>query len=210
MTSMPAAAPELMLPLMVAMMVAMMLPSVAPDFWRHYRRLRAIRPSRAGRRTMLFAAGYASVWTTVSVALVGSNVVLSRMYGESLVRRPFAPWVAGVLVVCAGALQRSRWKAAHLECCRRAFASSAAMLSDGLAPWRDGCRLGVHCVMSCSAMTAALMVIGLMDDRAMLVIAGATAAERLAPAGPRIARVTGALGMAAGLLMCLRAIELVR
>ena len=210
-------APRLMGPLMVAMtaamMVAMMLPSVAPDVWRYYRGRRAIRSSRAGRQTMLFAAGYASVWTTVGVALFGLNVALSPMRGALPVGLPVdlpvAPWAAGVLVLCAGALQRSRWKAVHLECCRT-LAARRATLGEVAAPWRDGVRLGVHCASSCSAMTAALFIIGPMDVRAMAVIAGATAAERLAPAGERIARFTGALGMGAGLLMCLRAIELVR
>jgi predicted metal-binding membrane protein len=210
MSSMPAMSATRMALMMVAMMVAMMLPSVAPDFWRYYRRLRAMRLSHAGRQTMLFAAGYASVWTTIGLALFGLNVLSSQMFSDSSLDRPFAPWAAGLIILCAGALQRSSWKATHLECCRRAFALPCTMLGDGPAQWREGCRLGVHCVKSCSAMTAILIAIGLMDLRAMLVIAAVTAAERLAPAGPRIARLTGALGMGAGLVMCLRAIELVR
>ena len=57
----------------VAMMVAMMLPSVAPAVWRHHRHLRAMRTPHAAQRTMLLAAGYASVWTAIGLAMFGMN-----------------------------------------------------------------------------------------------------------------------------------------
>jgi predicted metal-binding membrane protein len=81
----------------VAMMVAMMLPSIAPSLWRYHRALRAMRLARAGERTMLFAMGYASVWSVIALALFAMSTAIS----------PFGPCATGAVVLCAGALQFS-------------------------------------------------------------------------------------------------------
>ena len=52
---------------------------------------------------------------------------------------------------------------------------------------------------------AVLLVIGVMDLRAMAVVTAAITGERLAPAGERVARAIGALVVAAGLLLIARA-----
>jgi predicted metal-binding membrane protein len=52
---------------------------------------------------------------------------------------------------------------------------------------------------------AILLVIGVMDLRAMAVVAAAITAERLAPAGERVARATGAAVIGAGLFLIARA-----
>jgi predicted metal-binding membrane protein len=51
---------------------------------------------------------------------------------------------------------------------------------------------------------AVLLVVGVMDLRAMVVVAAAINIERLAPAGERIGRVTGGVVVAAGLLLIAR------
>jgi hypothetical protein len=48
-------------------------------------------------------------------------------------------------------------------------------------------------------------MIGLMDLRAMAVVAAAITVERLAPVGEPAARATGAIAVGAGLLMIARA-----
>jgi predicted metal-binding membrane protein len=166
----------------VAMMVAMMLPSIVPTVWRYHRRLRAMRTPRARRRTTVFVAGYASVWTAISLALFAMSTVVSA-----------TPFVAGVVLLCAGALQRSRWKANQLVRCRTVCVSTRS--------WRDGWQLGVDCGLSCSAPMAVLFVSGLMDARMMVAIAAAITAERVAPVGQLVARATGALALIAGFVI---------
>jgi predicted metal-binding integral membrane protein DUF2182 len=61
--------------------------------------------------------------------------------------------------------------------------------------------------LSCAAPMAVLFVAGLMDPRMMVVITAAITAERVAPGGARIARVTGALALVVGLAICVRAME---
>ena len=177
----------------VAMMVAMMLPSIAPTLWRHHRDLRMRRTPRANQRTALVAAGYASVWTVIGLAMFTMSA-----------GPPFAPWAAGVVVVFGGLVQRSRWKAQQLLRCRDACVMDATGARSVMTAWRDGCRLGIECGLSCAAPMAILFVAGLMDTRAMFVITAAITAERVAPAGVPIARTTGALALIAGLVMCAR------
>jgi predicted metal-binding membrane protein len=52
---------------------------------------------------------------------------------------------------------------------------------------------------------AILLVIGVMDLRAMAVVAAVIAVERLVPAGERVARAIGAVVVGAGVLLIARA-----
>jgi len=187
----------------VAMMVAMMLPSIAPTVWRHHRHLRAARVSRAAQRTMLFTAGYASIWAAVGVALFACSAGLSPVGMPSLTDPPFARRATAAIVVGAGALQCSRWKVKHLLRCRQSCVPGSVAPRQVITAWRDGCQLGIHCALSCAAPMAVLLAAGLMNTRMMLVAAAAITAERVAPAGARIALVTGALAILAGSVMFL-------
>lgn len=195
MSAMPMVSPVTMALTPVAMMVAMMLPPLAPTLWRHHRDLRAMGTPSAGQRTALVAAGYASVWTVIGLALF----VMSA-------EPPFAPWATGTVVLIGGVLQRSQWKAERLLRCRDACVTHVALSRNVMTAWRVGCRLGLDCGLACAAPMAILFVAGLMDTRVMLVIAAAITAERVAPDGTRIARMTGAVALLAGFVMCLRAI----
>jgi predicted metal-binding membrane protein len=52
---------------------------------------------------------------------------------------------------------------------------------------------------------ALLLVTGVMDLRAMAVVTAAMTAERLAPAGERVARAIGGIVVGAGLVLIVRA-----
>ncbi|HKN64646.1 MAG TPA: DUF2182 domain-containing protein, partial [Gemmatimonadaceae bacterium] len=69
----------------------------------------------------------------------------------------------------------------------------------------DGCRFGLRCTSSCAAFMMVLLVAGLMNTTIMLLVTAAITAERLVPAGARIARVTGALTIVVGAIICLGA-----
>jgi predicted metal-binding membrane protein len=49
-------------------------------------------------------------------------------------------------------------------------------------------------------------VVGVMDLRAMILVTVAITLERLARAGERVARVTGAVAIGAGLVLVVRAV----
>ena len=113
--------------------------------------------------------------------------------------------VAGMVVLTAGAFQLGPWKAHHLACCREPPELGRTLTADAATAWRLGLRLGVHCSYSCAGLTAILLVVGIMDFRAMVIITAAITAERIAPAGERVARAIGAVAAAAGLMLIARA-----
>jgi predicted metal-binding membrane protein len=172
----------------VVMMVAMMLPSLLPTLWR-------CRQIVGTTGTAVVAVGYVLVWTICGLLCVYPLVV-----GLSTVEL-HAPWLArmepiatGLVILSAGALQLTAWKAHHLACCR------PASVIAGNA-WRHGLRLGLHCVCCCAGATASLLAIGLMDLRAMVAVTAAITAERLIPDGARAARAIGTVAIAAGLVL---------
>ena len=196
----------------VVMMVAMMLPSLAPMLWR-YRQ--AVGPtgqavgrtgkSRLGRLTALVGVGYFFVWTVFGMAVFPLGVALAavEMQWPTLARA--VPIAVGVVVVIAGSIQFTAWKAHHLACCREAPARGRRLPADAGTAWRHGLRLGLHCSYCCAGLTAILLVIGVMDLRAMAVVTAAITVERLAPAGERVARATGVVVVGAGLFQIARA-----
>jgi len=95
--------------------------------------------------------------------------------------------------------------ARHLVCCREAPGRGRTLPADAGTAWRHGLRLGLHCSQCCAGLMAILLVIGVMDLRAMAVVGTAIAVERLAPAGERVARTIGAVVVGAGLFVIARA-----
>lgn len=191
--------------MMALMMSAMMVPSIAPVLRRHHRTLASGGVRRAGRWTAAVGLGYAAVWTAIGLVLFAVDAVL-RGRQMAAMGASFSPGVTGAVFLCAGALQCSRWKARLLSSCRDAFTEGCVVAPRSITVgWLSGCGLGVRCALSCMAPTAILFVVGLMDVRAMALMMAAILAERLAPDGVRIARLTGALVLGAGLMICARA-----
>jgi len=189
----------------VVMMVAMMLPSFVPMLSRYRDSVARTGETRLGRLTALVGLGYFFVWTVLGMAafLMGVVLVAIEMQHPALARS--APIAAGVVALIAGFLQLTAWKAHHLTCCREAPGRGRTLLPDAGTAWRHGLRLGLHCSQCCAGLIALLLVIGVMDLRAMAVVATAITVERLAPAGERIARAIGVIVIAAGLLLIVRA-----
>jgi predicted metal-binding membrane protein len=183
----------------VAMMMAMMLPSLIPMLWRYRQAVGEAGETRLGLLTSLVGAGYFLVWTVFGIAAFPLGVALAavEMQWPGLARA--VPIAVGVTVLIAGLLQFTAWKARQLVWCREAPGS--ALPADARTAWRHGLRLGLHCGRCCVGPMAILLVIGVMDLRVMALVAAAITVERLAPAGQRVARVTGAVAVAAGLFL---------
>ena len=116
------------------------------------------------------------------------------------------PIAIGVVVVMAGALQFTAWKAHHLARYHEAPRRGRTLPADAGTAWRHGLRLGLHCSYCCAGLTTILIVTGIMDLRAMTVVTAAITVERVAPARERVARVIGAVVVAAGLFLIARAV----
>jgi len=186
------------------MMVAMMLPSLLPMLER-YRAAVGGGGSRLGRLTVLVGAGYFFVWTLLGVAAFPLGVALAALEMEQPALARAVPLAVGAVVLLAGLLQLTAWKARQLACCRELPGAGRTLPPDAGTAWRHGLRLGVHCGRCCAGLIAILLCIGVMDLRAMAVVTAAITVERLAPAGARVARATGAVFVAAGLFLVARA-----
>jgi predicted metal-binding membrane protein len=189
----------------VVMMVAMMLPSLVPMLLRHHEAAERTGEARVGLRTALAGAGYFFVWTVVGVVTFPLGVALATAEMRQPALASAAPLAAGVAVLIAGALQFTAWKARRLACCREAAGHSRAMPADAGTALRHGLRLGLQCGSCCGNLMAILLAVGVMDLRAMAVVTAAITVERLAPAGDRAARVVGAVVIATGFLLIVRA-----
>jgi predicted metal-binding membrane protein len=188
----------------IVMMVAMMLPSLIPMLWRYRQAVDEKNPTRLGWLTALVGVGYFSLWTALGMAAFPVGVALASAEMQSPALARAVPSAVGVIFLIAGALQFTPWKARHLACCR-APRCGGALPADAGSAWRHGLRLGLHCTYCCAGLTAILLVIGVMDLRAMAVVAAAITLERLAPAGDYIARVIGLIVIGAGLYLIARA-----
>jgi predicted metal-binding membrane protein len=187
----------------VVMTVAMMLPSFVPTLWRYRQAFGRSSETRFGLLTARVGVGYFFVWTVFGVGVYPLGVALAaiEMRQPSVARAE--PIAVGVVVLLAGWLQLTSWKARQLACCREAPRRTVPPDSD--SAWRVGLRLGLHCGQSCASLMAILVVVGVMDLRVMALVTAAITVERLAPAGERAARGIGVAIVGAGLFQIARA-----
>jgi len=189
----------------VVMMVAMMLPVLIPMLWRYRQAVGRPDETRLNRLTALVGVGYFLVWTVNGMAAFPLGIALAAVEMEEPALARAVPIAVGVVVLIAGCLQFTAWKARHLACCREMPGHGRTLPADASTAWRHGLRLGRHCSQCCAGLIAILLVIGVMDLRAMAVVAAAITIERLAPAGERVARAIGAVAVGAGLFLIARA-----
>jgi predicted metal-binding membrane protein len=192
----------------VVMMAAMMMPSLVPMLYRYRRAVARGSKKRLGWLTTLAGAGYFAVWAAFGMVAFVLGVALAAAEMQSRALAQIVPIAVGMVVVTAGGLQFTDWKAKQLACCRTAPGCGRMLMADPGTAWRHGLRLGLHCSYCCVGLTTILLVVGVMDLRAMGIVAAAITVERLAPAGQRMAQVIGALVVAAGVAMIARAVGL--
>jgi predicted metal-binding membrane protein len=170
----------------VTMMVAMMLPSLAPIL-RHRR-----------ERRWLVAAAYFFIWTMFGVAAyaVGMALTAAEMRVQGLARA--VPAATASVLLLAGLVQITPWKAQHLACCR---VMATPMAPSIRGAWKEGIRLGVHCILCCSGLIAVLLVLGVMNLAVMVFVSAAITIERLAPRPEIVARAIGIAVIAAGAIV---------
>jgi predicted metal-binding membrane protein len=190
----------------VVMMVAMMMPSLVPMLLRYRQAIGTKWHGPVGWLTVLVGAGYFFVWTVFGIAVFPLGVALAKAEMQLPELSRAVPVAVGVVVLIAGLLQFTGWKAQQLACCRQAAGCSSVMPASVGTAWQQGLRFGLHCSQCCFGLIIILLVIGVMDLRMMAVVAAAITAERLAPAGVHVAQTTGALAAGAGLFLIARAV----
>jgi len=189
----------------VLMMVAMMLPSLVPMLSRYRQAVGGAGETQLGRLTAIVGAAYFTVWTVFGIGAFSLGVALAALEMRLPALARAVPIASGMVVSLAGMLQFTAWKARHLACCRAAPERPRTLPAEAATAWRHGVRLGLHCSYCCAGLTAILLLIGIMDPRAMALAMVVNILERLVQAGERVARAIGAAVVAAGLFLIARA-----
>jgi predicted metal-binding membrane protein len=189
----------------IVMMVAMMLPSASPMLLLYTKTLNA----RLGEaailpRSALFVGGYLAAWT-------GFSLVAAALQWELHAAALLSPMMVSThallgsgLLIAAGVYQ---WTPLKQSCLRRCRSPLGFLLTE----WREGAtgafvmglRHGLFCVGCCWALMALLFVTGVMNLVWVAAIAVFVLIEKIAPAGAWIARGSGAMMIAYGLLLLL-------
>jgi predicted metal-binding membrane protein len=175
----------------MVMMVAMMLPSLVPMLAGYRGSVSGVGAARLDALTALVGAAYFAVWAVFGAAAypVGIALGAAEMRWPAVARA--APFATGLVLLLAGAVQLTAWKARHLGHCRAACGCGPRLTPDAPSAWRHGLRLGGHCSLCCFGFILILLATGVMDLRIMTATAGAITAERLAPWPDRVARIAG-------------------
>ena len=186
---------EAMFVMWSVMMVAMMLPSASPMILL-FEKISEGRATQSAPRpsSVEFMAGYLLIWTGFSLLAtllnwaLHSAGVLDSMMGKA------TPVVAGATLLVAGIYQWTPLKNACLAQCR----SPVQFL---LAHWSDrrfgavqmGAQHGLFCLGCCWFLMLLLFALGVMNLLWIAVLTVIVLAEKILPAGDKIARFTGLL-----------------
>jgi predicted metal-binding membrane protein len=183
------------------MMAAMMLPSVAPMVlvFSRVHRERARRASAGAAPTWVFLAGYLIAWTAYGLLAYGLYRVAKDAAPSLLGWSRGGRYLAGGALVLAGLYELTPLKEVCLRHCR-------GPLHFVLGGWRDGhggaLRMGVehglYCVGCCWGLMVALFALGVMSLTWMAMIAAVVFAQKVLPAGDRLAPLFAAAFVALG------------
>jgi len=184
------------------MMVAMMAGAAAPVFLL-FAAMQKGRAATGWRPTaLLFGLGYVAIWVAFSAAAALAQWALHQMALLSPAMAASSPYLAGSILLVAGAYQLSPWKGACLTQCRSPLGFVMANWRDGrLGALRMGVRHGIYCLGCCWALMGLLFVVGVMNLVWVAALTGLVLLEKIGPAGIIVARVTGAAMLIGGLIL---------
>ena len=183
-----------------AMMAGMMLPSVAPVLLLYARVVRTSPDGpAAGRRLTALVSGYLAVWTLFSAGATW----LQRLLATAGIMTPMmeieSAKLSGALLLVAGLYQVTPIKGQCLHACRSALGVITSYWSPGSAgAFGMGVRHGAYCLGCCWALMLLLFAGGVMNLAVVAGLTGLVLLEKTAPAGHRIAQVSGVVFLAGG------------
>jgi len=183
------------------MMVGMMAGTAAPVLML----FRASAVSRTGRSglpaVLMFALGYLAVWVGFSACAALAQWALHEAATWALPIAASRPRLGGVILVAAGAYQLAPIKGACLTQCRSPLGFLMTNWRDGnLGAFGMGFRHGVFCLGCCWALMCVLFVVGVMNLVWVATLTVIVFVEKIAPAGPVVARAAGVLMIIVGLM----------
>jgi predicted metal-binding membrane protein len=182
----------------VTMMAAMMLPTVAPMVLAHLAIAR--RRGDGVVPTLVFIGGYLLVWSAIGVVPLAGFMAFAQLDADAAQSR-WLPALAGTILVVAGAYQFTSWKRVCFDHCQSPFAFIAAHDFGGGArsALRAGITHGAYCLGCCWALTAVLLVVGLMNLAWMAALIVVFFIEKTWRHGLVLSKVVGIVLIALGI-----------
>jgi predicted metal-binding membrane protein len=184
----------------VVMMVGMMAPSAAPVLLL-FAATRARRQARGvSLAALMFGLGYVTVWVGFSACAALAQWALHETTMLSPSMAASSPYLAGAILIGAGAYQLTPWKGACLTQCRSPLGFLMTSWRNGqVGALQMGVRHGAYCLGCCWALMCVLFVVGVMNLVWVAALAGFVLIEKTGPAGAMIARLAGAAMMLVGI-----------
>lgn len=188
------------------MVVAMMLPAALPLFALAGRLLED-EPTRARLAGLAaVSAGFLTPWLVAGLAAIGADAAIHQVAHRLGVESDGHPLVLGIGLAGAGVVQFTPLTRRCLDACRTPE-GFALQMWQGRSVAVDAAHLGWAYGLSCVGCCWALMVIGfavgLTSLPVMVALTVLMTAERLAPAGRRIANLGGVAAVGAAPLVAL-------
>ncbi|HYL14460.1 MAG TPA: DUF2182 domain-containing protein [Terriglobales bacterium] len=190
----------------VVMMVAMMLPSFVPMLLRYRDSVHVPYEIRLAKLTTLVSAGYFFIWAIFGAMAYPFGLVSTAAEIRWPAFARSVPIVSGVVLLLAGCIQLTAWKARQLGRCQDVPTCGRSLPADARSAWQYGLGFGVRCTLCCLGFMTILLVIGVMNLVGMLMITSAITIERLSPKPQSFARAIGVGIIAVGALAIIRAL----
>jgi predicted metal-binding membrane protein len=182
------------------MMIAMMTPSAAPLILLYARVLRHRTegtPGTAYAPSALLAVGYLSAWLVFSLLAAAMQGLLQPALISEMMLWSRSATLSATVLAAAGLYQLSPLKYACLRQCRAPAQFLARYWRPGRwGAFRLGALHGAYCVGCCWLLMALLFVGGVMNLVWIAVLTLLVLAEKLAPSGEKIGKVSGYLLLA--------------
>lgn len=190
----------LFLGMWVVMMTGMMLPAVGPVVLAHHSVTR--RRGEGPLASVVFVAGYLAAWAAIGVVPLLAYLWFRDLSASAADSR-WLPTLAGAVLLLGGAYQFSAWKATCAKACRTpmGFVLSHDFGGGARSAWRSGLVHGAYCIGCCWALTAVLLVMGIMNLIWMAVLTLVFIAERHWDRGALLTRFVGASFLVLGALV---------
>lgn len=183
----------LLLLMWAVMSVAMMLPTAAPMILT----FADISATRLEGRALLarvgvFAGGYLAVWGAFAVAATGLQWGLREAALMTPQMTTANPWLAGGLLLAAGAYQFTPLKDLCLSQCRNPMTWFMGHWKPGArGAWSMGTAHGAWCLGCCWALMLVMIAAGAMNLVWMAVLAALMLAEKVLPRPALVGRAAG-------------------
>ena len=190
------------------MMIAMMLPSVMPAVLLHRRlvQTRVERGERARGSDAVLLAGYFSVWVAFGAVAYAMGITLAWAAMRSVRLSVLVPAATGLALAAAGAYQLTPWKQLCLHHCRSPLDFFARHeIRSAADSWRFGIHHGAYCAACCWGLMVIQLALGIMSVPLMALVALVILLEKRWRYGEALARVVGAMSVALGIFLALRA-----